>query len=121
MFIAPATIPGIDINADANITGITPAEFNLNGIYVSLVNTPPDLFEYCIVTLLSALSTKIIPIIIRKYSNINTTNNTIPHIFPNALLVMKLFYAPINVDGKLDTIPAIINSDIPLPTPLLVI
>ena len=27
----------------------------------------------------------------------------------------------LNVDGKLDTIPAIINSDIPLPTPLLVI
>ena len=31
-FTSPATIPGIDNNADAKITGTTPAEFNLNGI-----------------------------------------------------------------------------------------
>ena len=69
LFMKYVNVVGIASTAEANITGITPAEFNLSGKYVCL---PPYadtvLLEYCIGILLWASCTYITPTIIAIYS-----------------------------------------------------
>ena len=119
-----AIVAGIANKLDAKITGITDAVFNLIGKNdCSLPYEPVVLLAYWRGILRSASWTYITPTIITKYARIKPTNFKIPRVIGHAPPVntTSSLKAAINVDGKVDIIPAIIIKLTPLPIPFWVI
>ena len=108
---------------DANITGITPAIANFNGICVfcpPYIFLPTTFLAYCTGTLLSASCTNTTPETKSSAPAIIAKANIKPVVLNAESTTIKL-YNNLTAFGSEDIIPIKIIIDIPFPIPLLVI
>ena len=111
-------------NDEANITGITPAIANFNGICVfcpPYIFLPTTFLAYCTGTLLSACCTNTTPATSNN-APIIIAIDVIKPVVLNPIPVTNInLYIVVTADGNEDIIPINIINDIPFPIPLFVI